>query len=105
MEGDELSFDSDDEADFQLHLSQESDNLEESDLTQDNFSQESTVDDDERSMSYMPCAAHILQLVLKDGLTINEDYDSLVNKVSKNIVSKSKYSSIIAEELRNFFIF
>ena len=102
LEDDEFSDDSDDEADFQLHLSQESDFNEDADLSQDNLSQESTVDEDNRLMSYMPCAAHNIQLVLKDGLNINEEYVNLINKVSKNIVSKSKFSSIIAEELRNF---
>ena len=103
LEDDEFSDDSDDEADFQLQLSQDSDLNEETNLTQDNLSQESSVvDEDMRLMSYMPCAAHNIQLVLKDGLNINEVYINLINKVSKNIASKSKFSSIIAEELRNF---
>jgi len=38
--------------------------------------------------SYLPCAAHNSQLVLKDGLKLNEEYTQLIKKVSKDIVSK-----------------
>ena len=50
----------------------------------------------------MPCAAHNVQLVIKDGLKLNDEYNNLINRVSKDIVSKSKFSTIIAEELRTF---
>ena len=48
----------------------------------------------------MPCAAHNIQLVIKDGLKFNEDYNNLIEKVSKNIVTKSKCVTAIAEGLR-----
>ena len=44
--------------------------------------------------SYLPCAAHNIQLVVKDGLKLDVEYTAL-------IVSKSRTSSTIAEELRN----
>ena len=53
-------------------------------------------------MAYIPCAAHNIQLVLKDGLTFDADFSVLINQVSKDIVSKSKFSILIAEELRSF---
>ena len=48
----------------------------------------------------MPCVAHNLQLVIKDGFKLSDDYNVLIDKVSKNIVSKSKCSTAVAEELR-----
>jgi hypothetical protein len=48
----------------------------------------------------LPCLAHNLQLVIKDGLNLDKDFEKLINHVSTNIVSKSKQSSIIAAELR-----
>ena len=53
-------------------------------------------------MAYLPCAAHNIQLVIKDGITSDEKYVQLIDRVSRNIVSKSKFSALIAEELRNF---
>ncbi len=50
----------------------------------------------------MPCAAHNIQLVLKDGLQLDEVMTKLIDKVSKEIVSKSKFSSYVAEELLKF---
>ena len=52
--------------------------------------------------SYMPCSCHNIQLVIKDGLNLSESYNLLINRVSKHIVSKSKFSILIAEELRSF---
>jgi hypothetical protein len=46
--------------------------------------------------------AHNVQLVIKDGLKLNNDFERLINHVSKDIVSKSKCSLVIAEELRQF---
>lgn len=51
-------------------------------------------------MAYIPCAAHNIQLVIKDGLKLDKTYIDLINHVSKDIVSKSKTSLLIAEELR-----
>ena len=50
--------------------------------------------------SYLPCAAHNGQLVLKDGLKLDEPYTKLIKKVSHDIVSKTKCSNLIAEEIR-----
>jgi hypothetical protein len=50
----------------------------------------------------MPCLAHNIQLVIKDGLKLDDEYNKLLDHVSKNIVNKSKSSSIIAAELRKF---
>jgi hypothetical protein len=36
---------------------------------------------------------------LKDGLKLNEEYEQLIKKVSKDIVSKTKVSNLIAEEI------
>jgi hypothetical protein len=46
----------------------------------------------------MPCAAHNIQSVIKDGLKFNVDYIHLIEKVSKNIVTKSKCVTAIAEK-------
>jgi len=50
--------------------------------------------------SYLPCCAHAGQLVLKDGIKLDEEYTKLIKKVSKDIVSKTKVSNLIAEEVR-----
>lgn len=52
-------------------------------------------------MAYIPCCAHNIQLVVKDGLKLSVKYNDLIDRVSKDIVSKSKMSHVIAEELRN----
>jgi len=52
----------------------------------------------------MPCLAHNIQLVIKDGLKLDEDYNKLIKHVSEDIVSKSKSSLVIAEELRKLNI-
>jgi hypothetical protein len=61
--------------------------------------------------SYLWCAAHNGQLTLKDGLKLDEAYTNLIKKVSKDILSNSKCSLLIAEEVRkidkvmkNYFI-
>ena len=51
-------------------------------------------------MAYIPCLAHNIQLVVQDGLKLSESYTKLINRVSHDIVSKSKFSHVIAEELR-----
>jgi hypothetical protein len=48
----------------------------------------------------MPCSAHNIQLVIKNRLKLDKKYTDLISKVSNNIVSKSKVSHVIAEELR-----
>ena len=51
-------------------------------------------------LAYIPCCAHNLQLVLKDGFKLDKTYENLLKNVSL-IVSKSKQSAIIAELLRD----
>ena len=51
-------------------------------------------------LAYIPFGSHNIQLVLKDGLNLNDKYTTLINRVSKDIVSKAKFSTVIAEELR-----
>ncbi len=53
-------------------------------------------------MSFLPCAAHNIQLVLKDALNLNAKYTALINRITHDIVSKSKFSILIAEELQAF---
>ncbi len=48
--------------------------------------------------------AHNIQLVVKDGLKLNPEYNALIDRVSTNIVTKSKLPHVIAEELRNFVL-
>lgn len=48
----------------------------------------------------MPCLAHNIQLVIKDAFILDNQYSTLIKHVSQNIVTKSKNSLIIAEELR-----
>ena len=50
----------------------------------------------------MPCVAHHIQLLIKDGFNLNENLKSLIDKISKNIVTKSKCCTAIAEELQAF---
>lgn len=48
----------------------------------------------------MPCVAHHIQLVIKDGFNLNGDLKALIEKISKNIVTKSKCCTAVAEELQ-----
>ena len=52
--------------------------------------------------AYIPCAAHNIQLVLEDAFKGSSELTDLINKISKNVVKRSKYSHLLAEELRNF---
>ena len=55
--------------------------------------------------SYLWCAACNGQLTLKDGLKLDEAYTNLIKKFSKDIVSKSKCTLLIAEEvMKNYVI-
>ncbi len=66
------------------------------------------MDDDfesDEQLAYEHCSAHNLNLVIGDGINaLDETFTDLLNKVTKDIVGKSKMSSIIAEELRKFDI-
>ena len=64
--------------------------------------EEDSCEEEIRLNAYIPCAAHNIQLVLEDALNLSDQYTQLISKISKNIVSKSQYSSIIAEEMRTF---
>jgi hypothetical protein len=46
--------------------------------------------------------AQNIQLVVNDGLELDKTFKDLVNKISTDIVSKTKTSTIVAEELRKF---
>lgn len=50
--------------------------------------------------AYIPCAAHNIKLVVKDGLKLDVDYTALIKRISW-IVSKARNTCTIAEELRN----
>ena len=48
----------------------------------------------------MPCACHNINLVNQDGFKEQPEFEELIKRVCKNIVNKSKFSILIAEELR-----
>ena len=58
------------------------------------------IDMEKICFAYLPCCAHNFQLVLKDGFKLDKVYEQLLKRIAK-MVSKSKTSSIVAEELRN----
>ena len=62
----------------------------------------STDFEDDDKYAYEPCACHNIQLVLKDGFKEVPEIEELIKNISKNIVNRSKFSVLIAEELRNF---
>ena len=51
----------------------------------------------ELELAYIPCCAHIIQLIVKDGLKMSDEYTNLINKLSRDIVSKSK-SRVVSDE-------
>ena len=55
---------------------------------------------DDPDFAYLPCAAHNIQLVVKDGLKLDKTYTLLIKKITW-IVAKAKTCSSISEELRN----
>jgi hypothetical protein len=48
----------------------------------------------------MPCVAHHIKLVITDGFNLNGDLKAQIEKISKNIVTKSKSCTAVAEELQ-----
>ena len=48
----------------------------------------------------MPCACHNINLIIKDGFETCPEFEALIKKICKNVVNKSKFSILIAEELR-----
>ena len=71
-------------------------------LDVDNEDNDDSFDESNFRQAYEPCSAHNIQLVLKDGFEEVSFLNDLIKKVSKNIVSKSKFCALIAEELRLF---
>lgn len=53
-------------------------------------------------LAYFPSCANNLQLVISDGLNSDKSVIELIDRISSDIVSKAKFSNIIAEELRTF---
>jgi hypothetical protein len=41
-----------------------------------------------KMLAYFPCAAHNLQLVIKDGLKLSDDYEVIIKRISHDIVAK-----------------
>jgi hypothetical protein len=83
-----------DESEFESEDSEDDDESEDSD-EDDSYKEEN------RNLAYLPCAAHNLQLVLKDGFKLSDTFTKLLNMVSKNIVSKAAFSHHISESLRD----
>ena len=54
---------------------------------------------DDPDFAYLPCAAHNIQLVVKDGLKLDKTYTLLIKKITW-IVAKAKTCSSISEELQ-----
>ena len=96
---DELEEETEDLLDLSNLLDQTQDDVDEDEINLDLLEEN---DEDEIRLAYEPCAAHNIQLVLKDGFESVPDLNDLVKRLSKNVVSKSKFSSLIAEELRTF---
>lgn len=91
----EAEYEETDEADISDELNDTNDDADEEALLDD-----STNFENEDHYANEPCACHNIQLVLKDAFKECPEFENLIKKVSKNIVSKSKFSTLIAEELR-----
>ena len=99
-----LFADEDVEHDNESDISDEDDSQSESELSVSELEDEDSENshtEELRDKAYLPCAAHNLQLVIKEGLKLSDEYTSLLNRVSKEIVSKSAFSSIICDSLRS----
>lgn len=55
---------------------------------------------DEDKLAYLPCAAHNLQLVIKDALKKINTFDKVISIVSR-FIKKCRKSTTIADEFRN----
>ena len=53
---------------------------------------ETKIETESLKLVYFSCACHNILLVLDDGMKFDKKYNSLIEKVSKDIVSKSKFS-------------
>ncbi len=49
---------------------------------------ESSDPKDSRIIAYFPCAAHNLQLVIKNGLKLSDEYELILKGISNDIVAK-----------------
>ena len=78
----------------------DSDAFDEDDANQIEAPLNTLIDMEKIYFAYLPCCAHNFQLVLKDGFLLDKVYEALLKRIDK-MVSKSKASSIVAEELRN----
>ncbi|RNA28341.1 zinc finger BED domain-containing 4-like, partial [Brachionus plicatilis] len=73
--------------------------LDAADIDLDDFDT-SFINSAKAGLAFLPCAAHNIQLVIKHGLVLDEQYTKLIQNISRDIVSKSKVSTLIAEEVR-----
>jgi len=78
----------------------DSDAFDEDDANQIEAPLNKLIDMEKIYFAYLPCCAHNFQLVLKDGFLLDKVYEALLKRIAK-MASKSKASSIVAEELRN----
>ena len=87
-------------------LTEELDDEENLDDTLENEELDELFDlDPSEELAYVHCGCHNVNLVVGDGMDkLNDDFVILLKKVTKDIVGKSKMSSIIAEELRKIDI-
>jgi hypothetical protein len=95
--------------DLDFSLDELTDEVEEEDELSDtlNGSSEDNGDfeDEAAELAYIPCSCHNVQLIIGDGIKdLDEKYQALLSKCTKDIVGKSKMSSIIADELRKIDI-
>ena len=95
MKAEQALIDLEDQTD---ELSEEDDDFEDEPVDLDDT--ENDADELETVLSYLSYAAHNIQLVVKDGLKLDDSYSVLIKKVSKNIVCKSKASTYIAAKIR-----
>lgn len=109
MKRDKVLLDLDDLTDelSQVELSDEEANetdLDADDIEDDDDINSEMIESVKFVLAFLPCGAHLIQLVIKDGLVLDDLYTELINHISKNIVSKSKVSTLIAEEIRKLEI-
>jgi hypothetical protein len=87
LECEELFADEDVEHDNESDISDEADSQSESELSVSESEDEDSENLHTEELRDKACAAHNLQLFIKDGLKLSDEYTSLLNRVSENIVS------------------
>ena len=95
--------------DLDFSLDELTDEVEEEDELSDTLNGSSEeygdFEDEAAELAYIPCSCHNVQLIIGDGIKdLDEKYQALLSKCTKDIVGKSKMSSIIADELRKIDI-